>query len=65
MRRIKLLTNWKQYKAGDTAYVTPNEAFGLIDSGKAKLTKDVASVDYTVKKVKYGKSTKLRPNHKS
>ena len=56
MRRIKIITNYKQYKAGDTLEVTNNVAFGLIDKGVAVISKDMTSRDYvkTKKAVKRG-----------
>ena len=60
--RIRFITNHKHYKRGDTINVSPNEAFGLIDIGVVKVTKDVTLVDYKISEVKYGKSTLIRPN---
>jgi quercetin dioxygenase-like cupin family protein len=62
MRRVKLLKNWKQHKAGDIVIVTPNEAHGLIDKGNAKITKDMTSNDFKTKRIKSGRSIKLRTN---
>lgn len=44
--RIKIIKSNKQYKKGETVEVTPNIAHGLIDSGFAKLTKDMTSREY-------------------
>lgn len=51
MRRIKLLADWQGHKNGEVIFVTPNEAHGLIDSGRAKLTKDMTSADIKIKEV--------------
>jgi hypothetical protein len=66
MQRIKLVKDWKAYKAGRVLVIDNNEAFGLIDSGKAILTKDMTSDDIKTKSVKqagdtHGKSVDVRP----
>lgn len=35
MPQIKFVKDYKEYRKGDTAEVTPNVAFGLIDKGVA------------------------------
>lgn len=57
MRRIKIIKAHKQYKVGETVYVTPNEAHDLIDKGFGQLTKDMTATDY---RTADGRSTKLR-----
>ncbi len=48
MRRIKFIKNHKDYRVGDTGTFSNNEAFGLIDSGFAVVSKDMTSNDYKV-----------------
>jgi hypothetical protein len=43
--RIKITKDYKEHKAGDIVEVSPNVAFGLIDIGVAKITKDMTSRD--------------------
>lgn len=57
MVRIKIIKAHKNYKVGETVYVTKNEAHGLIDSGFAQQTKDMTSTDYVTRKVKRGHSS--------
>lgn len=45
MRRVKFIKSIQGYKAGDTAYVTPNEAHGFIDAGYAVISKDMVESD--------------------
>lgn len=61
MRRVKFLKPHKHYKVGETATVSRNEAFGLIDAGIAMIAKDIVQSDYTTK-VESGNNTKLRTN---
>lgn len=63
MVRIKIIKPHKKYSVGDTVYVTPNEAHGLIDGGFATRTKDMVATDFRTEQSS-GKPTKLRP-HKS
>lgn len=51
MPRIKFIKNHKQYKEGEVATLSPNEAFGLIDSGVAIVSKDMTTSDYTTAQV--------------
>lgn len=44
--RIKIIRTYKQYRKGDTVEVSPNVAFGLIDKGVGKVTKDVTRGEY-------------------
>lgn len=48
MTRVKIVKPHKQYKVGEIVYVSPNEAFGLIDSGVGIKTKDMTAMDYKV-----------------
>lgn len=55
MVRLKIIKSHKKYNVGQTVYVTPNEAHGLLDGGFAERTKDMTSSDYrTAKRVKRG-----------
>lgn len=60
MQRVKLLKKCKFGKADEVVVIDNNEAFGLIDSGIAVLTKDMTSDDYKQAGDKNGKFTKLR-----
>lgn len=55
MIRVRLLQAWKNHKAGDSVEVSRNEAFGLIDSGRA--IKDKMIVASTTKKRKRNGNT--------
>lgn len=55
--RVKIIKDYKTYRKGDIVEVSPNVAFGLIDSGNATLSKDVTSSEMRTKKVKRGRST--------
>lgn len=55
--RIRIIKDYKDYSKGDVVEVSNNVAFGLIDRGVAKLTKDVTSGEYQTKKVSRGRST--------
>lgn len=57
MIRIKIIKPHKQYKVGETVYVTPNIAHDLIDNGFGQLTKDMTATDY---RTSNGRPTKLR-----
>lgn len=46
MIRVKFIKNHKEFKEGETANLSPNEAFGLIDSGYAIVSKDMNEGDY-------------------
>lgn len=59
MIRLKITKPHKKYNVGETVYVTPNEAHGLLDGGFAERTKDMTATDY---RTNNGRSTKLRPN---
>lgn len=51
MFRLKIIKKHPKYTVGQTIEVSRNEAFGLLDSGYAKKTKDmVAGTDYRTKK---------------
>lgn len=43
--RVKIIKNHPNHKEGTVLTVSPNEGFGLIDSGYAILTKDMTEVD--------------------
>lgn len=47
--RVKIVKSGSKYKVGDTLVLSPNEAFGLIDSGFAIKSKDLTVVDYKTK----------------
>ena len=51
MIRVKFLRNHKEHKEGDTVFLSPNEAFGLIDSGVAMVSKDMVANDYHIAQV--------------
>lgn len=61
MIRVKIIKPHKQYNVGDTIYVTPNVAHGLIDSGYATKTKDMVSTDYKTEKTS-GNTIVVRTN---
>jgi len=64
MVRVKLLKSCKQGKPGDVVSLSNNEAFGLIDSGYAIVTKDMIPDDYKQAGDKNnGSTTKLRTLH--
>lgn len=52
MIRVRVIKANKKYKIGDTITLSPNEAFGLLDSGVAVISKDMTAVDYVTKEVK-------------
>jgi hypothetical protein len=67
MQRVRITRKTKNYRVGDVVVIDNNEAFGLIDSGVAILSKDINSDDITTKSVKqagetHGKSTFIRPH---
>ena len=65
MPRVKLLKDCKQGKKDAVVTLSPNEAFGLIDSGVAIVTKDMVESDYKITSDEVqadGDTTKLRPN---
>lgn len=45
MVRIKVIKDYKSYKAGEIVEVTPNVAHGLIERGVGLLSKDVTSTE--------------------
>lgn len=55
--RIKFIKDHKGYRKGQIVEVSPNEGFGLIDSGFAQVTKDMTERDYKTS----GKPTFVRP----
>lgn len=60
MIRLKIIKKHKKYNVGETVYVTPNEAHGLLDGGFAERSKDMTSTDY---RTEDGRSSKLRSNN--
>lgn len=67
--RVKFIKDYKGHAKGSILEVSKNEAFGLIDSGVAQVTKDMTSEDYKVSKSDEeqadGKPTFVRPNKRS
>lgn len=63
--RIKYIKDHKTNKRGDIALVSPNVAFGLIDSGVAEVTKDMQPDDYKQAGDNNGFNIKLRTNKPS
>lgn len=55
MIRLKIIKPHKKYALGQTVYVTPNEAHGLLDGGFAVHTKDMTQTDMKTKGVKRGR----------
>lgn len=49
MVRVKLLKDSKHGKTGEIIFLDNNEAFGLIDSGYAIVTKDIVQSDTKTK----------------
>lgn len=49
MQRVKLLKSSKYGAKGAVVVIDNNEAFGLIDSGNAEITKDMVELDYKIK----------------
>lgn len=47
--KVKIIKPHPEYKVGETIEVTPNVAFGLIDSGYAEKTKDITPREYRKK----------------
>lgn len=62
--RIKIIKDQGSYKSGNIIEVSPNVAFGLIDSGIGIISKDMNPDDYKQAGDTYGKSTKLRPHNR-
>lgn len=62
MIRVKIIKPHKKYNVGETVYVTPNEAHGLLDGGYAEKTKDMTATDY---RTANGRPTRLRTNRPS
>lgn len=62
MTRLKIIKPHKKYKVGETVYVSPNEAHGLLDGGFAERTKDMTATDF---RTANGNSTGLRPRKRS
>lgn len=64
MIRVKIIKPHKKYNVGETVYVTPNEAHGLLDGGFAEKTKDMVQTEYNVKRVKSrGQNAKKNRHH--
>ena len=66
MIRVKLLKSWKGNAVGSIVVIDRNEAFGLIDSGQAVISKDMTELDYKTKALDEeqanGKPTFIRTN---
>ena len=67
--RVRILKAHREFTVGEIVEVSKNVAFGLIDSGKAEITKDIGTPDYKIKALDEeqanGKPTIVRTNHKS
>lgn len=59
MIRVKIVQRNQKYAVGSVQNLTNNEAFGLLDSGLAILSKDLTEQEY---KIKDGKPSNLRTN---
>ena len=46
MIRVRFIKDYKDFKKGDVETLSPNEAFGVIDSGFAVVSKEMTSTDY-------------------
>jgi hypothetical protein len=57
MIRVKILKDYRDFKSGQTITLSNNEAFGLINSGIAQITKDMNNRDLKVKGLKRGNTT--------
>jgi hypothetical protein len=49
MIRVKIVKDYRDYRAGQVLELEPNVAFGLVDSGKAIISKDITTEDYSQK----------------
>lgn len=56
MIRVKIVKPHKQYTIGDTLHLSKNEAFSLLDSGYAVISKDMTQTDMKTK----GKTVKKK-----
>lgn len=63
--RIKFIKNHKGHAKGTVLEVSPNEGFGLIDSGVASVTKDMQPDDYKQAGDNDGRTIKLRTDNTS
>lgn len=67
--RVRILKAHRDYSVGEIVEVSRNVAFGLIDSGRAEVTKDMGAPDYKIKALDEeqanGKPTQLRSHNKS
>lgn len=59
--RVKITKSYKNYKIGETVEVSRNEAFGLIYSGYAILSKDMTAQDMRTN----DRPVRLRTNKRS
>lgn len=48
MIRVKILKDYKKFKKDEVQYLSPNEAFGLIDKGVAMVSKEMTVGDTRV-----------------
>lgn len=60
--RIKIIKDYRIYKKDQVLVVSPNIAFGLVDSGIAIVSKDMTPDDYKQAGDKDGNNTQLRLN---
>jgi len=66
MIRVKIIKPHKQYKVGETVYVTPNIAHDLIDRGYGERTKDIVGFEYNTKRVvSKGQNAKKSRSHRT
>lgn len=67
MVRVKFIKNHKQHKKGEIESLDPNEAFGLINSGVAIVSKDMTESDYKTSKIMSTENTGvlIRPQYPS
>lgn len=65
MIRVKIIKPHKKYNVGETVYVTPNEAHGLLDGGFATKAKDMVSFEYVTRNTSTKvKNAKKKSNHR-
>lgn len=56
--RIRITKNHKEYKTGQIVEVSPNVAFGLLDSGVGVVSKEITEHDTATKRrTKHGRSS--------
>lgn len=62
--RVKIIRNHKNHVKGQIEEVSPNVGFGLIDSGVAIVSKDIAEPETKTKGVGDGRTAKLRTHRR-